>query len=108
MPPITFQGGVAANDGIRRAFEKHLGQKIIVHKNFLTMGAIGAAMLAREYIEINNIKTKFKGFNVGEMKFTPKAFNCTDCPNQCEITYVEQDDGTIIARWGDRCGKWTL
>ncbi|MHA1309374.1 MAG: acyl-CoA dehydratase activase [Candidatus Helarchaeota archaeon] len=108
LPPITFQGGVAANDGIRRAFEKHLGQKIIVHKNFLTMGAIGAAMLAREYIEINNIKTKFKGFNVGEMKFTPKAFNCTDCPNQCEITYVEQDDGTIIARWGDRCGKWTL
>ncbi|MHA1269078.1 MAG: acyl-CoA dehydratase activase [Candidatus Helarchaeota archaeon] len=108
LPPITFQGGVAANEGIRKAFELRLGHKIIVHKNFLTMGAIGAAMLAREYIDLIGINTNFKGFEVGDMKFTPKAFNCTDCPNQCEITYVEKDDSTIIARWGDRCGKWTM
>ena len=108
LPPVIFQGGVAANSGIIRAFEKQLGHKIIVHENFLTMGAIGAAMLASEYVEANHCATNFKGFNVGDMKFTPKAFNCSDCPNQCEITYVERDDTTIIARWGDRCGKWTM
>lgn len=107
-PPITFQGGVAANSGIITAFQEELGHEIIVHDNFLTMGAIGAAMLSREHIELNDISTTFKGFNVGDMTFTPKSFNCGDCPNQCEITYVEDSGGEIIARWGDRCGKWTL
>ena len=108
LPPVTFQGGVAANSGIKKSFEEHLGFEIIVHENFLTMGAIGAAMLAREHLSINDTPTTFKGFNVGDMKFIPKAFNCGDCPNQCEITYVEDGEGEIIARWGDRCGKWTL
>lgn len=107
-PPVTFQGGVAANSGIREAFKKHLGCEIIVHDNFLTMGAIGAAMLAQEHILNEDIKTSFRGFKVSDMKFTPKAFNCKDCPNQCEVTYVEKDKGEIIARWGDRCGKWSL
>jgi predicted CoA-substrate-specific enzyme activase len=107
-PPVTFQGGVAANSGIRRAFEKELGCEIVVHKYFLTMGAIGAAMLAREHIIIEEGPTNFRGFKVSDMKFTPKAFNCKDCPNQCEVTYVEKDDGEVIARWGDRCGKWSL
>ena len=106
--PITFQGGVAANSGIKRAFEKELGCKVIIHEYYLTMGAIGAAMLAREYIQAENIQTEFRGFKVSDMKFTPKAFNCEDCPNQCEVTYVERDTGEIIARWGDRCGKWTM
>lgn len=107
-PPITFQGGVAANSGIRKAFEKELGCEIVVHDNFLTMGAIGAAMLAREQILNENIETSFRGFKVSDMHFTPKGFNCSDCPNQCEVTYVEKDDSEIIARWGDRCGKWTM
>ncbi|NHI94655.1 MAG: 2-hydroxyglutaryl-CoA dehydratase [Candidatus Lokiarchaeota archaeon] len=106
--PVTFQGGVAANSGIKRAFEKELGCDIIIHDNFLTMGAIGAAMLAKEHVQAEEIQTGFKGFEVSNMKFTPKAFNCKDCPNQCEVTYVERENGEIIARWGDRCGKWTM
>ncbi len=107
-PPITFQGGVAANSGIRIAFEKELGCEIIIHPYYLTMGAIGAAMLAREHVIYEEIGTTFRGFKVSTMKFTPKAFNCKDCPNQCEVTYVEKDEGELIARWGDRCGKWSM
>jgi predicted CoA-substrate-specific enzyme activase len=107
-PPVTFQGGVAANSGIRKAFEKELGCEITVHKYFLTMGAIGAAMLAREHVLHEDLKTNFRGFKVSDMKFTPKAFNCDNCPNCCEITYVEKDEWDIIARWGDRCGKWSM
>jgi len=107
-PTVTFQGGVAANSGIKSAFEKELGCEIIVHKNYLTMGAIGAAMLAREHVLYEDVRTAFRGFKVSDMKFTPKAFNCKDCPNQCEVTYVEKGDGEVIARWGDRCGKWSV
>ena len=46
--PILFQGGVAANEGIKAAFEDHLNCKIIVPKYYDVMGAYGAALLARE------------------------------------------------------------
>ena len=87
---------------------KELNCEVSVHKYFLTMGAIGAAILAREHISDTAGKTSFKGLGVSEVKFTPKAFNCADCPNHCEITYVEQEGANIIARWGSRCGKWTI
>jgi predicted nucleotide-binding protein (sugar kinase/HSP70/actin superfamily) len=28
------------------------------------------------------------------------------CSNRCEVTEIAADD-RIVARWGDRCGKWT-
>lgn len=49
--PIAFQGGVAANLGMRRAFCDILHLKpeeLIIPKHYLTMGAIGAALDAKE------------------------------------------------------------
>jgi hypothetical protein len=105
-PPIVFQGGVAANSGIRRSLERQIGHPVFVHDYFLMMGAIGVAMLAREHVARTGIKTHFEGFNIGDMEFVTRGFNCVDCPNRCEITCVERSNGEIIARWGDRCGKW--
>ena len=48
LPIITFQGGVATNSGMVKAFEEALGHKIVVPENHQTMGAIGAALLAME------------------------------------------------------------
>jgi predicted CoA-substrate-specific enzyme activase len=45
--PVAFQGGVAANQGVRKAFEQvlDLGEdKLVVPKHFFSMGAIGAAL----------------------------------------------------------------
>ena len=45
--PVLFQGGVAANVGVVRAFEKVLGLepgKLVVPEHFAGMGAIGAAL----------------------------------------------------------------
>jgi predicted CoA-substrate-specific enzyme activase len=64
LPPIAFQGGVAANAGIKKAFEDALGQEVIIPKNFAVMGAFGVAILAREAVERNQENTKFKGFEV--------------------------------------------
>jgi predicted CoA-substrate-specific enzyme activase len=104
-PLILFQGGVAANLGVRDAFERALNQKIIVPKYFLTMGAIGAALLAQEYIERGGY-TKFAGPEVINTNFHTRSFECQDCPNCCEIIEVYRDI-SIIDRYGDRCGKWS-
>ncbi|WP_456432417.1 acyl-CoA dehydratase activase [Thermosulfuriphilus sp.] len=50
-PPLVFQGGVAANHGVRRAFVEIFGLKdgeLIIPEHFATMGAMGAALHALE------------------------------------------------------------
>ena len=50
-PPVAFQGGVAANLGMRRAFAEVLEldpEEFIIPKYFASMGAIGACLLAIE------------------------------------------------------------
>jgi len=51
QPPVAFQGGVAANVGMRRAFADILElspDEFIIPKHFASMGAIGACLLAIE------------------------------------------------------------
>ncbi len=48
--PIVFQGGVAANPGVIRAFEQLLGLdagSLVIPEHFLVMGAFGSALIAR-------------------------------------------------------------
>ena len=47
--PVSFQGGVAANSGMIRAFKEIFGiDELFVPKEFAVMGAIGAALKDRE------------------------------------------------------------
>jgi predicted CoA-substrate-specific enzyme activase len=48
LPEVVFQGGVAANVGIRRALEEELGVAITVPPHYGVMGAIGMALIARD------------------------------------------------------------
>jgi predicted CoA-substrate-specific enzyme activase len=51
VKPVAFQGGVAANKGVAKAFEELLELKpgeLIIPEHFKVMGAIGAAMMAWE------------------------------------------------------------
>ena len=43
LSPIIFQGGVAANRGIQKAFARELETSLIIPEHFDVMGAIGAA-----------------------------------------------------------------
>ncbi|MEZ0537515.1 acyl-CoA dehydratase activase [Caldicellulosiruptoraceae bacterium PP1] len=104
--PFVFQGGVAANHGIKAAFERELGEEIIIPEHFNVMGAIGAAILARDYIRNTNRKTNFRGFNAKDIDFKTSSFECKGCSNRCEVVKVIMED-KVIAMWGDRCGKWT-
>ncbi|WP_366921867.1 acyl-CoA dehydratase activase [Metallumcola ferriviriculae] len=104
LAPIVFQGGVAANGGIAKAFEEILGQKVTVPKYYDVMGALGVAYLAlRNYRETGI--TKFKGLVTADYEFIAKSFECKGCANNCEIINIHQND-SLLARWGSRCGKW--
>ncbi|NPV26798.1 MAG: 2-hydroxyglutaryl-CoA dehydratase [Firmicutes bacterium] len=104
LPPVVFQGGVAANVGIKHAFEKALGVEITVPTYYNVMGAVGAALIAKEAVSRTQ-QTHFKGFAVTEVKYQARSFECKGCANCCEVIQFYQDD-RVIARWGDRCGKW--
>ncbi|MDD4767292.1 MAG: acyl-CoA dehydratase activase [Desulfotomaculaceae bacterium] len=105
LPPIVFQGGVAANVGIKAAFEKALGEPVLVPKHFDVMGAIGAAQLARE--EVQHKQTSFKGFKIIGLPYRTGSFECDGCPNVCEVVEIYEED-KVIGRWGSRCSKWDI
>ncbi|HYE11415.1 MAG TPA: acyl-CoA dehydratase activase [Patescibacteria group bacterium] len=103
---VLFQGGVAANIGIKAAFEQRLGMPIITHKNHSVMGAWGAALLAKQWKQRTNGKTQYRGTNkVSSFGCLPRTFTCLDCTNHCEVNelYIES---RLVNRWGSRCNKW--
>lgn len=104
---VAFQGGVAFNQGMIRAFEEALDKPIHVPPHHEVMGAIGAAMLAREAIRFNGLPTRFKGFAVGELNYRTISFECRHCSNHCEIVQVSVDK-KVVARWGGRCDRWDV
>lgn len=106
LPPVIFQGGVAANIGIKYAFQKALGCEVLVPPYHNVMGAIGAGLLAVEQMR-DGKKTRFRGFEVADMNFESSSFECKGCSNRCEIVEIKSD-GKLLARWGDRCGKWEV
>lgn len=104
--PILFQGGVAANKGIIDAFEKELGEKVDVPTNFDVMGAIGAAILSKDEVQKNG-QTRFKGTEIYKRDYKVSPIDCDGCSNICEILEIKEDE-KVLARYGDKCGKWTL
>lgn len=107
-PPIVFQGGVAANHGVKAAFERILGQEVIVPKHYEVMGAIGAAILSREFMaRKDGRKSRFRGFEVARARYEPRSFICAHCANNCEVVEIYMD-GRLTGRWGCRCCKWSV
>ncbi|HEX3011612.1 MAG TPA: acyl-CoA dehydratase activase [Syntrophomonadaceae bacterium] len=106
LAPVLFQGGVAANHGLVQAFNKYLGLQVIIPPHHEVMGAIGAALLARDFASKKS-KTAFKGFNIKNIEFKTTSFECKGCSNACEVVqFYENND--LMARWGDRCGRWEM
>lgn len=104
-PKVFFQGGVAANKGMKAAFEETLGFGVMIPEHYNMMGAIGAALLAKSQAEKNG-KTNFKGFELAESMFASKSFECDGCTNRCEVVRI-LENGKEIGCFGDRCGKWS-
>ena len=104
---VAFQGGVAFNQGMLRAFEEALEMPVKVPPHHEVMGAIGAAMLSREALAASGRPTKFKGFAVSELDYRTTSFECHHCTNHCEIVQVAVGK-QVMARWGGRCERWEV
>lgn len=99
---ILFQGGTAFNRGVKSAFEKVLGKKVIVPPHHDVLGAIGAGIIA---MENSTGSSSFKGFDLSERNYSIETFECEDCPNRCEIRKVTFT-GESPLLYGSRCGKY--
>lgn len=102
---IFFQGGVAANKGMKASFEKALGCEVYIPEHYNVMGAIGAAIIAKETVDKTGT-TNFKGFDIANSNFISNSFECEGCSNRCEVVRIKNED-TLVGCFGDRCGKWT-
>ncbi|MBI5880325.1 MAG: 2-hydroxyglutaryl-CoA dehydratase [Chloroflexi bacterium] len=104
---VVFQGGVAYNQGMVRAFEDALETPIHVPPHHEVMGAIGAALLAHETVHSGRRPTRFKGFDAGALNYRTISFECHHCSNRCEIVQVSVNK-QVAARWGGRCDRWEV
>jgi predicted CoA-substrate-specific enzyme activase len=103
---IYYQGGVTNNRAVVSAFEKVTGKKIHVPPHFDITGAIGAAMLARDSMS-NGQKTRFRGFQVSEIKYDTDKFVCEHCSNHCEIRKVNVE-GMDPLYYGGICDRYEI
>ncbi|MDE6618772.1 MAG: acyl-CoA dehydratase activase [Clostridiales bacterium] len=95
--PIVFQGGVSKNVGVKKAFEDEVGSEVIVDENGHLMGAFGVAVLAKR----SGKESPFS-FDVADIEFKTRGFECGKCANHCEIICVYKED-ELIDSWGNKC-----
>lgn len=103
--PVVFQGGVAFNQGIVRAFKEELKTELVVPEHHEVMGAIGAAILIHEAMVQEKEESKFKGFGISDVEYHTSSFECKSCSNLCEIAQISVQN-KVLARWGGRCDLW--
>jgi predicted CoA-substrate-specific enzyme activase len=98
---IYFQGGTAYNDAVTAAFASLLGKKITVPPYNGVMGAIGMALIARQWQHATKTKSKFRGYDLSKLAMSSRDFVCKGCANTCDIKeYTIEGQKT---HWGDKC-----
>ncbi len=97
---ILFQGGTAYNQAVAAAFATVLEKTISIPPHNGVMGAIGAALLARE-AQIH--RTRFRGFNLSQIDFSIRHIQCSGCSNRCDVQEVTVEGEKTY--WGDKCSQ---
>jgi predicted CoA-substrate-specific enzyme activase len=100
---IYFQGGTAYNDSVAAAFSSLLHKEIIVPPYNGVIGAVGAALLAREKMTMSHRKTAFRGFNLDSVNYSMRNFMCKGCPNHCDVSEFNVEGEKTY--WGDKCSQ---
>jgi predicted CoA-substrate-specific enzyme activase len=99
---IFFQGGTAYNDAVAAAFAQILDREIVVPPYNGVVGAVGAALLARDKMLRVSAGTRFRGWDLGAVEHTIREFTCRGCENRCEMQEFRVEDEKTY--WGDQCG----
>ena len=98
---VYFQGGTAYNDAVSAAFASVLGKKITVPPYNGVMGAIGMALIARQWHQATNGTTRFRGYDLQKLQIASRDFVCKACSNLCDMKeFVIEGQKSF---WGDKC-----
>jgi len=124
---IFFQGGTAYNDAVAAAFAAVTGAEIIVPPFNGVIGAIGAALLARDKMlaggqaaesaaqarslgtYVSDLESdadsaapsRFRGYDMTRVDYTLREFTCNGCTNACQIQEFNVEGEKTY--WGDKC-----
>jgi len=124
---IFLQGGTAYNDSVAAAFASVCGKEIIVPPHNGVIGAIGAALLARDkmlfappeepgasgadgrYVPVPPPagappaprRSRFRGYDLSRVNYTLREFTCKGCSNACQIQEFNVEGEKTY--WGDKC-----
>ena len=98
---IYFQGGTAYNDAVTAAFASLLGKKITVPPYNGVMGAIGMALIARQWHQATRRATRFRGYDLDKLQLATRDFVCKACTNLCDMKeFIIEGQKSY---WGDKC-----
>jgi len=124
---IFLQGGTAYNDSVAAAFASVCGKEIIVPPHNGVIGAIGAALLARDKMLFAPVeepgrsgaagryapvrpaegapaaprRSRFRGYDLSKVNYTLREFTCKGCSNACQIQEFNVEGEKTY--WGDKC-----
>ena len=98
---IYFQGGTAYNDAVTAAFASLLGKKITVPPYNGVMGAIGMALIARQWHRATGGASRFRGYDLGRLQLSHRDFVCKACSNLCDMKEFTIEGQKSY--WGDKC-----
>jgi predicted CoA-substrate-specific enzyme activase len=98
---IYFQGGTAYNDAVAAAFSSMLGKRITVPPYNGVMGAVGMALIARQWRSATRGMTRFRGYDLSQLEMSTREFACKACTNECDIKEFTIEGQKSY--WGDKC-----
>jgi len=98
---IYFQGGTAYNDAVAAAFAGLLGKRITVPPYNGVMGAIGMALIARQWQAATGAASRFRGYHLDRLHLASRDFVCRACSNLCDIKEFTIEGQKSY--WGDKC-----
>jgi predicted CoA-substrate-specific enzyme activase len=98
---IYFQGGTAYNDAVAAAFAKLTGKTVTVPPHNGVMGAVGMALIAREWRHGTKGVSRFRGYDLSKLDIDTRDFVCKACTNHCDIKEFTIEGQKSF--WGDKC-----
>ncbi len=98
---IYFQGGTAYNDAVAAAFAGLLGKTITVPPFNGVIGAIGMALIARQWQQATGAASRFRGYDLRRLRLSSRDFVCKACSNVCDIKEFTIEGHKSY--WGDKC-----
>ena len=101
---VVVQGGTFMSDATLRAFELLTGREVIRPDIAGTMGAYGAALLARERAGADGVSTLLSKDEIDHLQVKHSKVHCGRCSNNCLLTINDFGHGRRFIT-GNRCEK---